>query len=98
MYVLCRPERLEREKYDFSCIFWINYAVRTGFFQLNCKHMSIVEWISMPWHWAVGGLAIALLSVAMTLMGRKFGVSSGFKVLCAYADRISEIWRYTPGA
>lgn len=47
--------------------------------------MSIVEWISMPWHWAVGGLAIALLSVAMTLMGRKFGVSSAFKVLCAYA-------------
>ncbi|MBK7344109.1 MAG: YeeE/YedE family protein [Saprospiraceae bacterium] len=44
-----------------------------------------MEWISMPWHWAVGGIAIALLSVAMTLMGRKFGVSSGFKVLCAYA-------------
>ncbi len=47
--------------------------------------MSILEWISQPWHWAIGGLAIALLSLAMTLMGQKFGVSSSFKVLCTYA-------------
>ncbi len=47
--------------------------------------MDLIEQISQPWHWAVGGLAIAALSIAMTLMGRSFSVSSTFKVLCSYA-------------
>lgn len=46
---------------------------------------SFIAFISQPWHWAVGGLAIALLSIAMTLMGKAFGVSTTFKVLCSYA-------------
>lgn len=47
--------------------------------------MAVIDWISQPWHWAVGGVAIALLSIIMTLMGHKFGVSSSFKVLCTWA-------------
>jgi uncharacterized protein len=46
---------------------------------------GIMALLSQPWHWAVGGFAIALLSILMTLMGRSFGVSTAFKVLCAYA-------------
>lgn len=46
---------------------------------------NFLDLLRQPWHWAVGGLAIALVSISMTLLGRMFGVSSAFKVICAYA-------------
>ncbi len=49
------------------------------------ENLSLINWLSQPWPWAAGGLAIAILSIAMTLMGKSFGVSTGFKVLCTYA-------------
>jgi uncharacterized membrane protein YedE/YeeE len=47
--------------------------------------MSVVEWISQPWHWAVSGALIALVMFLLTWMGRMFGISSTYTVLCSIA-------------
>lgn len=68
------------------------------------ENSSFIDLISQPWHWAVGGLAITLLSLVLTWMGKAFAVSSTFKVACAYLgaskkstyfklDLKSENWR-----
>jgi uncharacterized membrane protein YedE/YeeE len=65
---------------------------------------SILYTLSQPWHWAIGGVAIALLSIVMTLMGKAFTISTSFRVMCAYTgagkkipyfnlDLKSEHWR-----
>jgi uncharacterized protein len=46
---------------------------------------QLLDVIRQPWHWAIGGLAIALISIVLTLMGKAFGVSTAFKILCSYA-------------
>lgn len=45
----------------------------------------MLDFISQPWHWAVSGFAISLLVLIMTWLGRHFGVSSSFEVICAAA-------------
>ena len=47
--------------------------------------LSLWEWISQPWHWSVSGAALALILFLMTWMGRSFGISTTFKVLCSAA-------------
>lgn len=65
---------------------------------------QLLDVIRQPWHWAIGGLAIALISIVLTLMGKAFGVSTAFKILCSYAgagkkssyfdiDLKNEAWR-----
>lgn len=37
-----------------------------------------------PWHWAVGGLAIAAVTLALMLIGsRRLGISTGFEDVCS---------------
>lgn len=68
--------------------------------------MSILETISQPWHWAVGGAGFGLLVLILTWMGRSFGVSTSFADICAVAgagkkfkffdiDLKEEQWRIT---
>ena len=45
--------------------------------------MGIIEFLSQPWHWAVGGGAIAILMFLMLLSGEKFGISSSFETVCS---------------
>ncbi len=44
---------------------------------------GFLQTISQPWHWSVSGAAIAFLLLILTWMGKSFGVSSSFEVLCA---------------
>ena len=66
---------------------------------------EIVQFISQPWHWAISGAALASLVFSMTYLGRRFGISSSFEIICTrfgasrfneYFDRdLSEdIWRF----
>lgn len=37
-----------------------------------------------PWHWAVGGVAIAAVTLALMLIGsRRLGISTGFEDVCS---------------
>jgi len=49
---------------------------------MGTSSISVVEWISQPWHWAVSGAAIAFTVFLLTWMGRSFGVSLTFKDTC----------------
>lgn len=44
-----------------------------------------MEFISQPWHWAVSGFAISLITVLATWMGKRFGVSSIYRDFCTLA-------------
>ncbi|MCB0600174.1 MAG: YeeE/YedE family protein [Saprospiraceae bacterium] len=45
----------------------------------------MIEFISQPWHWAVGGVCFALIIFLMTWLGRMFGISSIFRNICTMA-------------
>ena len=45
--------------------------------------MGFIEFISQPWHWAVGGTLIAMLMFLLLLSGEKFGISSSFETVCS---------------
>lgn len=47
--------------------------------------LSIIDFISQPWHWAVSGAAIAGLMFIMLYAGEKFGVSTSFETVCSMA-------------
>ncbi len=51
-----------------------------------------LQTISQPWHWSVSGAAIALTLLVLTWMGKSFGVSRSFQVMCA----TSGIGKYLP--
>ena len=42
-----------------------------------------MEFISQPWHWAVSGFVISLITILATWMGKSFGVSSTFRNFCS---------------
>lgn len=42
----------------------------------------MIEFISQPWPWYIGGAMITLVMVLLLLLGRSFGVSSTFRTLC----------------
>ena len=48
-------------------------------------NLSIIDWISQPWPWAVSGFVIALILLLSTWAGKSFGVSSTYKVMCSIA-------------
>ena len=49
--------------------------------------MLLVHQIA-PWHWALAGLAIAAITLALQLLANKsLGVSTGFESLCALVSR-----------
>ncbi|MTI32948.1 YeeE/YedE family protein [Xanthovirga aplysinae] len=43
----------------------------------------MIEFISQPWPWYVGGPLIALVMAVMLLFGRNFGFSSNLRTVCA---------------
>lgn len=43
----------------------------------------MIEIIQQPWHWLVSGLVIAMVMFTMLFFGKKFGVSSNFRNICA---------------
>ncbi|MBX2817726.1 MAG: YeeE/YedE family protein [Saprospiraceae bacterium] len=51
----------------------------------------MLELISSPWHWAVSGLAIAVVMMLLLYHGERFGVSSSFKAICSMAGAGSRI-------
>ncbi len=64
----------------------------------------IIDFISQPWHWAVSGAIIATLSVVMTLLGERFGISGFYNAICSASgagkriklfdkDYTKEFWR-----
>lgn len=53
--------------------------------ELVVGNQGFLEFISQPWHWAVGGAAIALVLFLLNWMGHSFGVSSTFRTVCAMA-------------
>ncbi len=64
----------------------------------------IIDFISQPWHWAVSGALIAALSVIMTLLGERFGISGFYNAICSAGgagkriklfdkDYTKEFWR-----
>ncbi len=56
--------------------------------------MTFIEFVSQPWHWAVSGAAIALITFLMTWLGRSFGVSTTFRNVCTAfgADKLSDFF------
>lgn len=47
------------------------------------KQLSFLEFLIQPWHWAFSGAMLAVILFLMTWMGRSFGVSTSFKVMCS---------------
>ena len=45
--------------------------------------MTLVDFLSQPWHWAVSGVAIVATMFFLLWFGNRFGVSSNLKHLCA---------------
>jgi uncharacterized membrane protein YedE/YeeE len=45
--------------------------------------MNLIDFISQPWHWAIGGLLISVIVFLLLYAGERFGISSSFDTLCA---------------
>ncbi len=45
--------------------------------------MSVLEFISQPWHWSVSGIGIVFVMFLLLWFGGEFGVSSNLRTLCA---------------
>src|SRR5690606_2065677 len=45
--------------------------------------MTLIEFISQPWHWSVSGVMIALVMYLLIYFGQKFGISSSFEAMCS---------------
>ena len=45
--------------------------------------MSIIEFLSQPWHWSISGLAIVGVMFLLLWFGGEFGVSANLRTLCA---------------
>jgi len=42
----------------------------------------MIDWLSQPWPWYIGGPLIALVMLLMLLFGKQLGVSSAFRTFC----------------
>lgn len=45
--------------------------------------LSLIDFISQPWPWWVGGPMIALIMFILLYFGKEFGISANFRVMCA---------------
>jgi len=45
--------------------------------------MSFLEFLSQPWHWAVSGTMIAGAMLVLLFWGKRFGISSTLRSICA---------------
>ena len=67
--------------------------------------MSIIEFISQPWHWSISGVMLVVVMFLLIFLGKKFGISTSFENLCTVAgagkryalfdtDLKDSIWRF----
>lgn len=56
----------------------------------------MIEFISQPWPWYVGGPAIGFIMLILILFGEEFGMSSNLKTLCSIsgAGKVAEFFRF----
>jgi uncharacterized membrane protein YedE/YeeE len=45
--------------------------------------MTLIEFISQPWHWSVSGVGIVLVMFLLVYFGKEFGVSATLRTMCA---------------
>ncbi len=43
----------------------------------------MIDFISQPWPWYVGGVVIALIMAILVLLGNRFGISSNLRTVCS---------------
>ncbi len=57
---------------------------------------NVIEWLSQPWPWYVGGPLIALVMFLLLYLGKNFGVSSTLHTSCAAlgAGKTSDFFRF----
>lgn len=56
----------------------------------------MIELISQPWPWYVGGPAIALIMLGLLYFGESFGVSSNLRTMCSIggAGKVAEFFNF----
>ena len=61
--------------------------------------LEIKDFISQPWPWYVGGPMIAFIMFLLLYMGREFGISANFRVMCAAdgADEMADFFKFDWG-
>ncbi len=61
--------------------------------------LDIIAFISQPWPWWVAGPMIALIMFLLLKLGKEFGISNNFRIMCAaegagdYADFFKFDWQ-----
>jgi len=58
--------------------------------------MNIIEFIQQPWPWYVGGPMIALILFLLLFSGKKFGMSSNLRTMCAIGGggKVANFFRF----
>ena len=58
----------------------------------------MIEFISQPWPWYVGGPAIALIMLGLLYFGRNFGVSANLRTMCTIggAGKVASFFDFFP--
>ena len=56
--------------------------------------MNIIELISQPWHWSISGVMLVIVMFLLLYSGRKFGVSSTYRIMCAAGGSQSSYFNY----
>lgn len=57
---------------------------------------QIIDLISQPWPWWVGGPMIALIMFVLLFFGKEFGMSANLRIMCAAdgADDLSDFFKF----
>lgn len=48
--------------------------------------MIFIDTLSQPWHWAVSGFVIGVITIGLAMVGKRFGVSSSYEAFCSIAS------------
>ncbi len=58
--------------------------------------LEFKDFISQPWPWYVGGPMITLIMFLLIFMGKEFGISANFRVMCAAdgADNMADFFKF----
>lgn len=58
--------------------------------------LSGIEFIAQPWHWAFSGFMIAVVMLLLVFLGKRFGISSSLRTMCAVAGagKLSDYFKY----
>ncbi|MBL4592862.1 MAG: YeeE/YedE family protein, partial [Flavobacteriales bacterium] len=56
----------------------------------------MIEFISQPWPWYVGGPAIGFIMLILILFGEEFGMSANLKTLCSMCGggKVADFFRF----